>query len=57
MFKSFPRKEDLALHIGDNTVTDCNELAKAFGNITWIYKIQLQKQPLNCKAPIMINPL
>ena len=28
--KSFLHNEDIALHIGDKTVTDCNELAKEF---------------------------
>ena len=32
-FKGFLRKEDIALHNGHDTVTDCSELAKAFLNI------------------------
>ena len=30
MSKDFLHNEDIALHIGDKTVTDCNELAKEF---------------------------
>ena len=30
MSKGFLHNEDIALHIGDKTVTDCNELAKEF---------------------------
>ena len=56
--KGFLYNEDVALHIGDKTVTDCNELAKEFKNIIQIhYEIQLEKQPWNCKVPIMLNPL
>ena len=29
-YKGFPHNEDIALHIGDKTVTDCNELVKEF---------------------------
>ena len=30
MAKGFLHNEDIVLHIGDKTVTDCNELAKEF---------------------------
>ena len=29
-YKGFPHNEDIALHIGDKTVTDCNELSTEF---------------------------
>ena len=57
--KGFLHNEDIALHIGDKTVTDCNELAKDFNkyHINIVQKIQLEKQPLNCKVPVMVNAL
>ena len=53
LFKS----EDIILYIDKMTVTDYNELAKEFNKYyVGIHKIQLERQPLNCKIPIMISP-
>ena len=37
--KGFPHNEDIVIHIGDKTVTDCNELAKEF-NEYYIHIVQ-----------------
>ena len=53
LFKS----EDIILYIDKMTVTDYNELAKEFNKYYIdIQKMQLERQPLNCKIPIMISP-
>ena len=56
--KGFLRNEDIAFLIGNKTVKDCHELAKEFKEY-YINIVQntLEKQPLNCKIPIIKNPL
>ena len=58
MAKGFLHNEDIVLHIGDKTVTDCNELAKEF-NEYYINIVQntTRKATIKFIVPIMINSL